>query len=75
MPDEIDIEKINRKTFGIAAIECGLTEKIALKILDEVANSFEESLKKSADYLYEAGFAEAKKMKNKIIKNGGYKNL
>lgn len=73
--DEIDIEKINRKTFGIAAIECGLTEKIALKILDEVANSFEVSLKKSADYLYEAGFAEAKKMKNKIIKNGGYKNL
>ena len=71
--NEIDIEKITRKSFAEAAVECGLTEKIALKIFDEVANSFEASLKESADYLYELGYTEAKKMKNKIMKNARWR--
>jgi serine/threonine-protein kinase HipA len=72
---ELNIERMSRNTFASAAGECGLTERIALKSFDEVADSFENALKKSADHLYEMGFKDVKEMSGNILKNGGFGKL
>ena len=72
---ELNIERMSRNTFASAAGECGLTERIALKSFDEVADSFENALKKSADYLYETGFKDVKEMSGNILKTGGFGKL
>ena len=72
---ELNIERMSRNTFASAAGECGLTERIVLKSFDEVADSFENALKKSADYLYETGFKDVKKMSGNILKTGGFGKL
>ena len=66
--NELSIEKLTWNDFAMAAGECGLTERIARKAFDEVADCFEKALKNSAEELYAAGFSEARKLKNKILK-------
>ena len=65
--NELRIEKLSWKDFAKAAGECGLTEKIARKAFDEVADRFESALKDSAEKLYDAGFKEARKLRNRIL--------
>ena len=69
---EIDMDKMNRSTFGKASEEVGLTERMALSIFDEVADHFEKALDGAASELCESGFSEAVAMKDKILTCGGY---
>ena len=73
--DEINIEKMNRNTFATASGEAGLSQRLALKIFDELADGFENALKKAAAEMSESGFKDANKLKNKIKRCGGYNNL
>ena len=63
----LSIEKLTWKDFADAAGECGLTERMARKAFDEVADYFEKSLKNSAEELYAAGFRDARELKNRIL--------
>ncbi len=73
--NEINIDRINRSTFAIASKDAGLSERIALKIFDEVADGFEKALNDAAEVVAESGFDCIGKLKNKIKKSSGYRNL
>ncbi|MCR5227200.1 MAG: HipA domain-containing protein [Eubacterium sp.] len=73
--NEIDIDRINRSTFAIASKDAGLSERIALKIFDEVADGFEKALNDAVEVVAESGFESIGKLKNKIKKSSGYRNL
>lgn len=72
---ELRIDQIKRSTFASAAGECGLTERIALKCFDEVADSFESAITKASEKLYDKGFKDSKKLKKDIMKHCGYSSL
>ena len=72
---ERNIDNINREHFEKAATEVGLSKKIALKQFDELANGFKKALEETADEMYEDGYQQAKLIKDKILKNGGYLHL
>lgn len=65
--NELSIENLTWNDFAKAAGECGLTERIARKAFDEVADCFEKALKNSAEELYAAGFQDARELKNRIL--------
>ena len=73
--DELNIKRMNRQVFANAAGETGMTEKLAMKIFDEVAGSFENALHKTSEALAATGFEEAKGLSERILENGGYRNL
>ena len=73
--NEIDIDRINRSTFATASKEAGISERIALKIFDEVADGFEKALNDATETIAESGFESIGKLKNKIKKYSGYRNL
>lgn len=72
---ELNIEKIKRKNFELAAGQIGLPEKLAMSIFDETASCFEKALVRSSEILFEEGFNDVKSIKNKILSRGGYANL
>mgnify|MGYP002856910178 CR=1 FL=1 len=72
---EIDIDKINRENFIIAAKDIGFTEKNAMNIFDTLANSFENALNNAANELIDSGFKSAGELKEKILLTGGYSNI
>lgn len=72
---ELRIDRINRRTFASAASECGLTERMALKCFDEVADRFESAVDKASDELYDMGFTDSGKLKKEIMKHCGYTNI
>ncbi|SEQ91457.1 serine/threonine-protein kinase HipA [Lachnospiraceae bacterium NE2001] len=73
--NEIDIDRINRSTFVTASKEVGISERIALKIFDEVADGFEKAINDAAETIAESGFENIKSLKTKIKKSSGYRNL
>ena len=73
--NEIDIDRINRSTFVTASKEVGISERIALKIFDEVADGFEKAINDAAETIAESGFESIKSLKTKIKKSSGYRNL
>ncbi|MCR4837307.1 MAG: hypothetical protein K5897_00010 [Eubacterium sp.] len=66
------MQKMNRSSFAAAAAEAGLTEQIAMKIFDETADHFEKALTEAAGKMTAAGYKDAEKLKNEILKCGGY---
>ena len=70
--DEVHIQKMSRSTFAAAASEAGLTERMEMKIFDETADHFEKNLTEAAGKMAEDGFKEAGKLKEGILKCGGY---
>lgn len=72
---ERTLDKIIRKHFVDAASEAGINEKIALRYFDVIAGGFEQALNTAADELSEQGYANAKKIKEKILKDGGYNHI
>lgn len=73
--NEINFKSIKRDTFKEAAKEAGLTEKVALKIFDEIADGFEKALNKASDNLNETEISGVEKLKNKILESSGYRNI
>ena len=72
---ELSIKRMNRQIFARASEEIGLTEKLSLKIFDEVADGFENALQKTSEALKSTGFGEAKDFAQRIIENSGYRNI
>ena len=72
---ELDIEKITRVNFAKAADEIGISERMVLKIFDEVTEMFESSLTAAADELENMGFEQAMTLKRAILQSGGYRNI
>ena len=70
--NEVHMQKMNRSSFAAAAAEAGLTERIAMKIFDETADHFEKALTEAAGKMTAAGYKDAEKLKNEILKCGGY---
>ena len=59
-------------SFAAAAAEAGLTERIAMKIFFFSSDQFEKALTEAAGKMTAAGYKEAEKLKNEILKCGGY---
>lgn len=70
--DELNIAKINRSKFEMAASEIGLSSNLVLNYFDDVANKLEKAMADAAEKLAEKGFENAISLKNEILKSGGY---
>ena len=73
--DEVHMQKMSRSTFAAAASETGLTERMAMKIFDETADHFEKALTEAAGKMVGDGFKEVERLKNEILKCGGYSRI
>ena len=72
---ERNIDVIGRNYFANAASDAGLNPRIALKRFDMMADRFEKALSTAAENLSEEGYFNAKVIKEKILKHGGYGHL
>ena len=70
--DELNISKINRSKFEMAASEIGLSKNLVLNNFDDVANKLEKAMVDAAEKLAEKGFENAIALKDEILKSGGY---
>lgn len=70
--DELNISKINRSKFEMAASEIGLSSNLVLNNFDDVANKLETAMADAAEKLAEKGFENAISLKDEILKSGGY---
>lgn len=70
--DELNITKINRSKFEMAASEIGLSSNLVLNNFDDVANKLEKAMADAAEKLAEKGFENAISLKDEILKSGGY---
>ncbi len=70
--DELNISKINRSKFEMAASEIGLSSNLVLNTFDDVANKLEKAIADVVEKLAEKGFENAISLKNEILKSGGY---
>ena len=73
--DDINFRHIKRSSFIEAAKEAGLTERIALRIFDEVADGLEKALEKASELLKETEIPGIDKLKNNILESSGYRYL
>lgn len=72
---ELDIEKMDRSSFARASHEAGMAERMAVNILDDMADSFEAALEEASEEIREAGFNDVSDLKERILSCGGYANL
>ncbi|SFU92342.1 HipA domain-containing protein [Butyrivibrio sp. INlla21] len=72
---ELDINNINRDSFIKSAEDVGLSNRVVETTFDRLSDRFEKSLKEAAESLTNSGFVAAKKLKNDILKTGGYSHL
>ena len=72
---ERNIDVIGRNHFANAASDAGLNPRIALKRFDMMADRFEKALSTAAENLSKEGYFNAKVIKEKILKHGGYGHL
>ncbi|SEK70866.1 serine/threonine-protein kinase HipA [Pseudobutyrivibrio ruminis] len=70
--DELNISKINRSKFEMAASEIGLSKNLVLSNFDDVANKLEKAMSDASEDLAEKGFENAIALKDEILKSGGY---
>ncbi len=64
--DEIDIDKVNRKHILAAAADAGLSERMAMKIFDEIADSIDGAVSEAAEDLLSKGLSGAEEMAHRI---------
>ena len=72
---ELDIAKINRKSFFKVADEIGMSSKMVMSIFDDMADKLEKALEDAAYELEGQGFEQAIFLKTDILKTGGFRNL
>ncbi|MBQ2560229.1 MAG: hypothetical protein II565_06555 [Fibrobacter sp.] len=68
----MNISKINRSKFEMAASEIGLSKNLVLNNFDDEANKLEKAMADAAEKLAEKGFENAISLKDEILKSGGY---
>lgn len=69
------IDEINEDTFRKAAKNVGLGERIAMSRFAEMCGRFVPALFRCAEKLSEEGYDNASEMKNRILDNGGIRNI
>ena len=69
---QINIRKIDRSSFLLAAEEVNMNSKMAEILFDDIANSFEYALNDATEQLVNEGFSAVKEMRERILKSGGY---
>lgn len=62
------LKDISLEAFKNAATNVGLSENIAIKSFDKIANKFESALKQASKNLIDEGYNEAKNFSNTILK-------
>ena len=72
---ELNIEKIRRNNFELAADEIGMSKQLVLKHFDDMANTIERALEEAAEELAINGFDDAINLKDLIVNSGGYSLL
>ncbi len=65
---ELDIERITRESFSLAADEIGMTTRVVLNIFDDVADRLESAMDQAANELANQGFESAVFLKKEILK-------
>ena len=69
---EYRIDRITRDSFGNAAKEVGLGQKLAMTRFDEMCSRFEAALSEAAGMLTGIGSQKAAQFQEKILQTGGY---
>ena len=69
---EYRIDRITRDSFGNAAKEVGLGQKLAMTRFDEMCSRFEAALSEAAGMLTGIGSQKAAQFQEKILHTGGY---
>ncbi len=64
---ELNINKINRKSFEAAAEDMKIGQKMVMNVFDSMADRFENALKEAADMLAGDGYKDAKEISEKIL--------
>lgn len=72
---KISIDEINRSIFAGAAKEVGIGLRMAIQRFDTIAQEFEQALRQSAEELSQAGYSEAYRIAEEVMKTGGIRNL
>jgi serine/threonine-protein kinase HipA len=72
---KISLEDIDRNSFREAANECGIGERFALKIFDDMVNGFEKALNTASDKLADEGFKTVVEIKRRVLDNCGYSGI
>jgi serine/threonine-protein kinase HipA len=72
---KFSLDEIDRTSFREAANECGLGERFAIKIFDDMANRFEKALDTASNKLAEEGFENVVEIKRRVLDNCGYSGL
>ncbi len=70
-----DLSEIGRASFAESADLIGMGQKPALSILDKMTDNFENALNESARELKDMGFENALKIRDRILKAGGWAEL
>ena len=70
-----NISDITKVDLTIAAEACKLSSKLAIKVLDELADSFENTLKNVATQLVDEGLPTATEVCNRILMESPIRNL
>ena len=73
--DACSLDHISRDSLTQAAHEAGLSTRMALRSVDTLAGRFEAGLRESAAFLKDAGFSQAEYLRDRILKNGGFRQL
>ncbi|MDO4961830.1 MAG: HipA domain-containing protein [Eubacteriales bacterium] len=69
------IGDINEAAFRMAAAEAGIGEKPAMAVWTQMCDGFEQALSEASAELMDQGFSNADKLRESILKTGGYGRL
>jgi serine/threonine-protein kinase HipA len=73
--DKNNIDQICRSDFVEGAARSGIQSAVITKMFDTLADHFENALQEASDTLQQNGSDHAGAIRDKILKNAGYKNL
>ena len=73
--NDLLIDEITEDSFRKAASDLHLGEKFAISRYNYISNHFREALREAASELQDAGFSQAVRMEDRILRTGGYANL
>ncbi len=73
--NDLLIDEITEDSFRKAASDLHIGEKFAISRYNYISNHFREALREAASELQDAGFSQAVRMEDRILRTGGYANL
>ena len=71
----VTLDELTRESFGRAAAEAGLGEKMVLGRFDAIADRFRDALHEAASQLDDEGFAQAARIEERILQTAGVRSI